>query len=1551
MQMKKSILVTLVALFCLSSLSAQNSFMGLFGEYAERVGLNLEDSRDKAEFIKYCKTLLQQCRVVDEQDNSTAYSLRNNARRTTAHSSFTERVRIPDVCVASLHKYYRIRNVKTGEYLQFGGVKAPLTTVAVPDQTCTFYFINDGLGGNDMSFCSNECTGKYFYGPKYNKWSFESGWFANFNNPRFFFNPLADGSGFYISNKEADNILDDESDDLGEIWRYDPKEKVVVIGELDEYAVWEIEPIAVVPQLSTESDTIWYVLRNVDNGGYLHYEGNDASMTTVFAPDTCSLFFGVQQENGQVLFHNYSAGSLACGGTDKWTEEGAFFNILPAPSYGNNRFFISQSGDGAGSDIWRCDEEGVVGLGGLDNSAVWEFERIANFKEIFGFANNGDGGKALNYLLPKLEELLTADEISLNQGIASIYSILVVMLYGGGSYMEMSKIEEMMALENAIGDKFETFVDRNTLKDIRLYNSDHLVIDETTGTAFAKGLATNSGSLVVNDIVASLNANDATVMQVVDAADHVHTNMWQFRVEGTAKLLNGEEEDVRLLVYNTTTQMYIAEPKLGEDGTYVVGMTSDKANAGRFIFGDVLGDLKFDGELNGIDDFDKLLMGGYFGSVTLQFVIDGRTCLLYLASPDDQMISCMETEEPDAVTGAKWTFVSGTSAVDEDVYNHATDASRTYPEVLQEKYGLVKGGGFYSTNYPSVDYSTDNLLDCNRSTVFWTEHAEEDEHYLQADLGEGGEVSSFYFYMRPNFSACYNVPVRITVEGSNNENEGFVVLSEEVMPDFLYNMYYFSSCIGDVDGPEYRYLRFTVNEVNTDGDRRFTLSEFYIYPNNEIIAQAKGELDGFYEEEYMGTEVVIPSAILMKRKAEILLEKHKNNHAETPKYGQYPTWAYNALDEAYKTVDVTDEVSVRELSDAINAFIASLSQPFLLPMICIVESAWEDGYFDGCAFTSDLGTGVTLQEKNPWDIRQWCKVYASDTEENPYVLEAFIVGNLHEDASLPVNISKIPDWNEAYGSQREAFNIYHKQNSHGLYFSASKENPKDCVVYGKEYPATKDENRNAAWYITYMADASNVSYVKNMAIVEPLAAFGQVMALAEYFYNGEQGGQFVYNGANGVSKEEFDELYFVLKEYYDLGPVKVLSMYNSGLIADADVEGLVGFLEYLYSCFPNFVFGNSYFRLRGNASGNLIVAEANGVTTMAAEYATNGTLDKDVELKSIFYLSPNSAVDKVNVMSYENGRYMAVDNGVLKYNLIPQDGQIYAHQGVCYDLDEGTVEFDGNNYLVDNETSVGISDKDTGEARCRWTIEPVNELPVVISAAKFATFYAPVELQIPAGITAYVLYDESRAEINDYNIATGREIEEGANVFNVKAIEGGVLAAGLPVILQAEKAGTYYFKINYAPTLVTDEDKRETYSTDDEEVNNLLEGCHATTYIPERSGYTHYILANKEQGVGMYKVTTYDALTSKDGVTTTFDTYSFQNNAHRAWLPMLDVDSQRAPGYVFSIGRGEGATTDVEDIELEKNDKVVIYDLLGRRLEKIIYPGIYIVNGERVLVK
>jgi hypothetical protein len=43
-------------------------------------------------------------------------------------------------------------------------------------------------------------------------------------------------------------------------------------------------------------------------------------------------------------------------------------------------------------------------------------------------------------------------------------------------------------------------------------------------------------------------------------------------------------------------------------------------------------------------------------------------------------------------------------------------------------------------------------------------------------------------------------------------------------------------------------------------------------------------------------------------------------------------------------------------------------------------------------------------------------------------------------------------------------------------------------------------------------------------------------------------------------------------------------------------------------------------------------------------------------------------------------------------------------------------------------------------------------------------------------------------------------------------------------------------------------------------------------------------------------------------------------------------------------------TTGIENVEVE-NEVKAIFDLTGRRVEEITAPGIYIVNGKKVLVK
>ena len=74
---------------------------------------------------------------------------------------------------------------------------------------------------------------------------------------------------------------------------------------------------------------------------------------------------------------------------------------------------------------------------------------------------------------------------------------------------------------------------------------------------------------------------------------------------------------------------------------------------------------------------------------------------------------------------------------------------------------------------------------------------------------------------------------------------------------------------------------------------------------------------------------------------------------------------------------------------------------------------------------------------------------------------------------------------------------------------------------------------------------------------------------------------------------------------------------------------------------------------------------------------------------------------------------------------------------------------------------------------------------------------------------------------------------------------------------------------------------------------------------------------------------------------------AWKNNANKAYLP-APANAQGIKSYSLRF-EGEG-TTGVEKVEM-RNEKSEIYDLTGRRVENITAPGIYVVNGKKVLVK
>ena len=192
-----------------------------------------------------------------------------------------------------------------------------------------------------------------------------------------------------------------------------------------------------------------------------------------------------------------------------------------------------------------------------------------------------------------------------------------------------------------------------------------------------------------------------------------------------------------------------------------------------------------------------------------------------------------------------------------------------------------------------------------------------------------------------------------------------------------------------------------------------------------------------------------------------------------------------------------------------------------------------------------------------------------------------------------------------------------------------------------------------------------------------------------------------------------------------------------------------------------------------------------------------------------------------------------------------------------------------------------------------------QEKTVTISDVDYSTLYLDYATYIPESVEVYAV----------------SSIENG--YVALEAVEG-VLPANTGVIIK--NAGDYTFKAAGATGNAT----------------SLLEGSTTDTYVADNA----YVLAAKEGVVGLYKATLNKDENGAEGTT------HFKNNAFKAYL---SVPAEQGAPAMFAFTRGdEENTTGIESVEA--NEELVIFDLAGRRVQKM-EKGIYIVNGKKVVIK
>ena len=306
-----------------------------------------------------------------------------------------------------------------------------------------------------------------------------------------------------------------------------------------------------------------------------------------------------------------------------------------------------------------------------------------------------------------------------------------------------------------------------------------------------------------------------------------------------------------------------------------------------------------------------------------------------------------------------------------------------------------------------------------------------------------------------------------------------------------------------------------------------------------------------------------------------------------------------------------------------------------------------------------------------------------------------------------------------------------------------------------------------------------------------------------------------------------------------------------------------------------------------------------------------------------------------------------------------------------------SIVFDGNYLTRDEADAAGVyltggaeveapdnnGVKDVYSPVTSWVVEEVADCESIrykrtVGKQGHGTLMLGFDAKIPDGIEAF--YPRQYGDIAD------------VHYMSMKSYDGGILPANSPVLLKIEgvssQPGEFDVNANYT------QDFKFYYSATQptEQADNLLPVLFGALYNTNvRCAYYRedweyadpknriYMMQANKTEPRLYQIwenRTEDG--TKLNPSETHDGGYVRCSANMAYwvLPYGDDSSTPANAKYFSLSYKEFGTTDIEDIVAEGDAADVevvesIYDLQGRKLDEITEPGIYIVNGKKVIVK
>ena len=281
--------------------------------------------------------------------------------------------------------------------------------------------------------------------------------------------------------------------------------------------------------------------------------------------------------------------------------------------------------------------------------------------------------------------------------------------------------------------------------------------------------------------------------------------------------------------------------------------------------------------------------------------------------------------------------------------------------------------------------------------------------------------------------------------------------------------------------------------------------------------------------------------------------------------------------------------------------------------------------------------------------------------------------------------------------------------------------------------------------------------------------------------------------------------------------------------------------------------------------------------------------------------------------------------------------------------------------------------KDVNSPVTSWIIEEVADKEMVcykrtVSKVGHSTLMLGFDAKIPEGIEAF--YARKCVDIDNNFYVSMKSYDEGILPANAPVLLKKIGVSSIPGEYKDTEPADYKFYYSTTAATETEQDKRPIlfgalYNTNVRCAyyrGNLLDGEDEWEYTHANNRiYMLQASSKEEYAPRLYQIwenrnESGNKVTTNDGNTNNNNGGYIRCSANMAYWVLPYDNTPNSTATSFALRYDAGSTTDIEIIEAEGSAAGLemietIHDLQGRKLNDITEPGIYIINGKKVIIK